>query len=466
MGLKDVLALAFGTMIGWGWIMMAGKWVADAGVVGAVLAFVIGAILCIFVGMTYAELTPALPLAGGILCFSYRGLGYTASWFTGWMITFAYVGVAAWEGPALMTAIDFIVPIPRVGFLWNVAGFDVYLTWVLGGVIGGVLLTALNLFGASISAVAQTLVTIALAIGGMVFFFGSVAMGSMENMLPIYTGTAGIAAVLLMVPAMFVGFDVIPQTAEEMNIPLRSIAKALIISILLAALWYILMIVGIAMAAPPDYRAASTVPVAEAFGYAMGHPLWGKFMIITAICAILTSWNGFFIGASRVIFAMGRAKMLPKIFGEVHPKYGTPYAAIILVGIISSLSPLLGSKALVWFINASSFGTVVAYLMVSASFLALRKLEPNLPRPYRVKGGMFVGVMAVLVSLFFLSLYLPIGAGALIGPEWTMVLVWAVLGTILAVLTKKSYPNVSLSEREYLMFGQEYARKDRIKDRV
>lgn len=155
MNLKDVMSLAFGTMIGWGWIMLAGVWVAAAGVVGAVAAFIIGAILCIFVGLTYAELTPALPLAGGELVFAYRGLGYKASWFTGWMITFAYVGVAAWEGPAMVTAIDYIIPLPRFGYLWTVAGFDVYLSWILVGSIGGLILAILNYRGVKPAAIFQ-----------------------------------------------------------------------------------------------------------------------------------------------------------------------------------------------------------------------------------------------------------------------------------------------------------------------
>lgn len=147
LGMKDVLALAFGTMIGWGWIMLAGKWVELAGVAGAILAFVIGAVLCIFVGLTYAELTPALPLAGGELVFSYRGLGYVCAWITGWMITFAYVGVAAWEGPALVTAIDYLWEIPRAGYLWRVAGFDVYISWVIVGSLGGIILSYINYRG-------------------------------------------------------------------------------------------------------------------------------------------------------------------------------------------------------------------------------------------------------------------------------------------------------------------------------
>ena len=117
LNMKDVLALAFGTMIGWGWIMLAGSWVGNGGTLGAIIAFLLGGVMAIFVGLTYAELTPALPLAGGELVFSYRAMGYNASWFTGWMITLAYLGVAAWEGPALSNAL---------GFLFGNAGFRSY----------------------------------------------------------------------------------------------------------------------------------------------------------------------------------------------------------------------------------------------------------------------------------------------------------------------------------------------------
>ena len=96
LNMKDILALAFGTMIGWGWIMLAGSWVGNGGSLGAMIAFGLGGLMAIFVGLTYAELTPMLPLSGGELVFSYRAMGYNASWFTGWMIALAYLGVAAW----------------------------------------------------------------------------------------------------------------------------------------------------------------------------------------------------------------------------------------------------------------------------------------------------------------------------------------------------------------------------------
>ena len=151
--------------------------------------------------------------------------------------------------------------------------------------------------------------------------------------------------------------------------------------------------------------------------------------------------------------------MLPAVFGKVHPKYQTPTAAILLTGIICVVTPLLGRNALVWFVDTASFGTVVAYLMVSISFVMIRKNEPELNRPYKNKYPKIVGAGAIIVALFFISLYLPFGPGSLIWPyEWAFVLFWIILGIILAAAAKASIGPVSPQEREYLIFGEEYAR--------
>ncbi len=463
--MKDILALAFGTMIGWGWIMLAGTWVENGGVLGAILAFALGGVMAIFVGLTYAELTPALPLAGGELVFTYRTMGYKASWFTGWMITLAYLGVAAWEGPALANAISFLFNglLPKLGTLWQVHGSEVTGMFLIIACLGSVIMTVLNYRGAKASAIFQTTATIAMAIGGIAFFVTGTISGDIHNLTPLFTDGKGFVAVLLAVPAMFVGFDVLPQAAEEMNIPLGKIAKVMILAICLAAAWYIMMILGIALSAPSDVIAgfnadSSAVPVASSFAYVLGSPIFGKLMIIAAMCGILTSWNGFIVGASRVIFSMSRAKMLPPIFSKVHPKYGSPVAAILLVGIITFFSPMLGKGALSWFVDAAAFGTVVAYLMVSLSFLLLRKKEPNLKRPFKVAGGKIVGVLAVLVSLFFCTLYLPIYSPTPLSTiEWILVGGWLILGAILYIINHFSENSkASKEEIEYQLFGDEY----------
>ncbi len=218
------------------------------------------------------------------------------------------------------------------------------------------------------------------------------------------------------------------------------------------------MIIGISLSAPQDVRVGDGIPVADSFAYAMNHPVFGKLMIIAAMCGILTSWNGFIVGATRVLFGMGRAKMLPATFGRVHPKYQTPTAAIILVGAITALSPLLGKTSLVWFVDASAFGTVVAYFMVALSFLALRRKEPGLARPYLVPAGTLVGILAILVAGFFLYLYLPIDPGALLPVEWALVLGWIVLGIVFFIQSQSAYKDVTPEEREYLLFGDQYSR--------
>ena len=458
LGMRDLLTLIVGTMVGGVWVMLAGGWVEQAGVVGAIAAFALGTVLCVFVSLTYAELTPALPLAGGEVVFSYRGLGYYAAWVTGWMTALAYVGIVAWEGLAMATAIDNLIGVPRFGHLWTVAGFDVYLSWALVGAAGGLVLTGVNYMGVRAAVVLQSAAVLGVAIGGVCFLAGSVTYGSAANMTPAFTTAGGLIAVLVMVPAMLAGFDILPQMAEEVDIPLRKIPRMLVISICLAAAWYILIIVGTSLAAPAGVRTAGTISVADSFAYGTGSPALGKFMIVVGLCGTLTSWNGFFIASTRLLFSMGRARMLPALFGRVHPVRRTPVAAIALVGAIACAAPLLGKAALVWLVHASSFGSVFAYSMVTLSFLALRKYEPNLKRPYRVKGGALAGIPALGACCFFLYLYLPFGPGALRLAEWAMVFGWVMLGITLFALTQERYRSISPEDREYLLLGDEHAR--------
>ena len=440
-------------MIGWGWVSLTGTWVTQGGTLGASIAFVLGAILCIFVGLAYCELTPMLPYAGGELVFSYRAMGYHASWFTGWMISFAYLGVAAWEGPALATAMDHLFSIPRVVYLFTVADFPVYVSWLIIPAAVGLLLVIINYRGIHISALFQTIVTAILALGGVIFAVISAARGNTGYAEPLFTGTRGVFTVLLAVPSMFVGFDVIPQAAEEMKVPLSKIPKAIIASICLAASWYIVMILSAAFSAPRDVLAGEGLSVVNAIGFSTGGRTAGILIVITAIMGILTSWNGFIIGATRVLYSMGRAGMLPRVFGTLHPKYRTPYFATAFVGIITIFTPLLGRNSLGWFVDASSFGTVIAYFMVALSFVVLRKREPDTARPFKVKYGVAAGIVAMLVAVFFIILYLPVGSSSLNTQEWVIVFSWAVLGVFL-YLNSLRRRNTRTAERERTIYGK------------
>jgi len=231
-----------------------------------------------------------------------------------------------------------------------------------------------------------------------------------------------------MVPFMFVGFDIIPQAAEEIDLPFRDIGAALVISILMAIAWYSLIILGVGLLVADDSLLQAEVVTAEANALVYG-PVGATVLLLTGLAGILTTWNALIVGASRAIYAMAHANMLPAFLGKMHPKYHTPVNAILLAGALSLISPLFGRPALVWLVNAGGLGIVVAYAFVAWSFLALRDNEPELPRPYRAPLGKGTGYAALLLSIGLIFLYLPGSPAALVWPqEWGIILFWVLLG--------------------------------------
>ena len=155
----DILVIAFGAMIGWGWVVSTGGWIEKGGVLGAALGFVIGGIMIFFVGMTYAELTAAMPQCGGEHVFSYRAMGATGSFICTWMIVLGYVSVACFEACAFPTIITYLWPGFLKGYLYTVAGFDIYASWLIVAIVVAFLIMMINIIGAKTAAILQTVLT-------------------------------------------------------------------------------------------------------------------------------------------------------------------------------------------------------------------------------------------------------------------------------------------------------------------
>lgn len=430
---KEVFALAFGAMIGWSWVALSGHWIAAAGSLGAMLAFLAGGVAVIFVGFTYAELAAAMPQAGGEHVYSHRALGPLAAFVCTWAILLGYTSVVAFEAVALPTVIEYLVPGFARGRLWTVAGWDVKLTWVLTGVFAAMVMTVINIIGIRTAARLQLLVTVVILLVGLTLAGGALGSGSLANMQPYFDhGVAGILGVLVMVPFMFVGFDVIPQSAEETDMPFRDIGTTLMLSIIVAIAWYCLIIWAVSGSLDAAQRNAATLPTADAAVAVLGGSWAGKLAVIGGIAGILTSWNAFLVGGSRALFAMARAGQLPAAFGRLHPRFNTPHNAILLIGAISVIAPLFGRPAMVWLVNAGGLGIVVAYAFVALSFIVLRYREPQMARPYAVRRWRLTGFAALVLSLALGCLYLPFSPAALAWPyEWAIVAAWSALGAVL-----------------------------------
>lgn len=439
---------------------MSASWINEAGLLGTLIAFAIGGLIILAIGLTYGELTAALPLAGGEFVFAYRAMGKTAAWLVGWIMSLAYLGVAAWEGIAIATAIDSVLPIQSIGPMWEVAGYQVYLSWSLIGMAGAIIITSLNFFGARPAVLFQVMATTALMVIVLVIFFGSIAFGSVDNIGNMFTSFEGFSYVLLMVPAMLIGFDVIPQSAEEMNIGSKNIGKMVLVCILVSLSWYFILILGISMASPVEIRDSGIIPATDIAAYLFNGEIFSFIVIFGGIFGILTSWNGFFIGATRLIFSMGRARVLPEVFGRVHRKYKSPWVATLFVGAICIVSPLLGRNALIWFMDTSSMCALFSYIFVVLSFIVLKKKEPDLARPLNIRGGIKFGILILIVTSIYFMFYLREKLSLeTMSPEFTITIFWIMAGVILICIAKIFSKPVTPEQQELLIFGEKFARK-------
>lgn len=297
----------------------------------------------------------------------------------------------------------------------------------------------------------QTILTAIIAIAGILLVVGSAVNGDGSNitgqMWESSTGSTlgSVFKVACMTPFLFIGFDVIPQAAEEITVPYKKIGKIMLLSIFLAVAWYLLIIFAVCYIMPQsaivqEMSSQNGLVSVQAIEIAFHSPLMGKVLIIGGLCGIITSWNSFLMGGSRALYSMGESLMIPKVFGKLG-KNKTPEAAIILCGIACCIAPFFGRGVLVWLVDAASFGCVIAYMFVSISFCILRKRKPDMERPYKVKAGKFVGVMAVAMAGFMTLLYIiPASfSAALIWQEWVVVGTWLVLGVFFYFYSKRKY---------------------------
>lgn len=456
LGRGDVLAVAFGAMIGFGWIVLTGTFLESAGTLGAALAFVLGGGIIALVGLTYAELVSAMPTVGGEHNYVLRAMGSRPAFVTSWALVLGYVSVVAFEAVALPQTLLYLFPDMLVGKLWTVAGYEVYASWVAVGVVASIVMTGINYIGLRPAAIFQTIAVLFLAAVGIALLTGSFVGGSTENMSPLFTGgMAGLVSVLVATPFLFVGFDVIPQSAEEINLPYKQIGQVLLVSVALAIVWYVLIMVTVGSSMPAHDLAASDLAAADGMATLWGSEAMGTILVLGGIAGILTSWNGFIIGASRLLYAMAQSGMLPRWFGHLHPKYHTPTNALIFIGALSVLAPLFGRKTLVWLVDAGGLSIIVAYFMVAVAFVLLRRREPEMERPFRTPGGQGTGVVAAVLALGLGILFLPGMPAALVWPyEWVIVALWWIVGIYFLVKVPKISGSPDAEERVLAALGR------------
>ena len=351
------------------------------------------------------------------------------------------------------TVFQYLFPGFEVGYLYTVEGWDVHASWVAVGVVGALLVGFVNYLGIKLAATVQGLsAVIPVTNRRLTVRAGHRAGRCGAAAASIYRPRGIFSALSSSTPFLFLGFDIIPQVAEDINMPRRAVSRLILFSILLALGWYVLVqwTLGVTL----DHGSlAGPLPTADAMSVVYGSPWGGRVLVFGGLLGIVTSWNAFFIGASRLMFAMSRGGMLPSLFARLHARYQSPVAVVALLTVVTAAAPFFGRPALVALVNAGGLAAVLAYLLVAISFLVIRRRHPDLARPYKVPRPMLIGVLAVAATLFFVLLYLPGSPSALGSYEWAIVLIWVVLGMFFAAGIRGRVAAMGEQRRTRLVLG-------------
>lgn len=468
----DIIVIALGAMIGWGWVVSSGSWVETGGVVGAMIGFGVGGLMVFFVGLTYAELTSAMPKCGGEHVFAMRAFGPWGSYICTMAIVLGYVGVACFEACTIPLCISYIWPEFLQGYMYTVAGFDVYVTWVVSAVIIGVIITYINIRGVKQAAIFQTVMTaIIVGVGLFMIASGFIAGESTNLMTQLFPEgdtwdvIKGTMTVMMLTPFFIIGFDVIPQTAEEIKVPFRKIGRIMVMSILIAVLFYMAIILSIGLLMSPGDIVSSIngsgLVTADAIKFAFSSDALANVVLIGGLCGVITSWNSFLLGGSRSMYSLANSSMIPRKFAKIHREYRTPVNTLLLIGFLTLLAPFLGRQALTWLVDVANMGCCVAYFIVALAFLKLRRTEPEMERPYRVRHARAIGVLAAIMAGFMVVMYIIPDTGAtLVFEEWLIIIAWCVLAVLFAAYSRHRYGDEFGKEVELTPCGKKKQKQE------
>lgn len=459
---RQFFSLSFGAIIGVGWIMVLGDWLEIAGPLGAMTGFLGGMIVMMVVGICYAELASLLPVTGGEVAYAYEIFGIKPSYAIGWLLCLAYIAVTSFEAISIGWILGILFPGTRGGVLYTMAGENVYLGSLLLGIGGMALLIYLNYRGIKSAAIFQEIFTYGLLALSLLFIGAGIFWGRFDNLTPLFskTGTApvigGILAIFITAPNWYAGFNVIPQTMEEKapGASLRLVVQMILLSIFIAGLFYVGLIFSASMATPWKGLLPLELPAAGAFEAALQSPLLAKVVLLAGLCGMITTWNTVIICSSRIIFTLGRAHIIPPVYGRIHPRFGSPSFTILFVGVVGTLGSFLGRSALLPIINVSSTCLALAFFFTCLGVIKLRKRLPHQNRPFRVPGGKTTAGIGVGICLFifFYSIYQPFkDSGGAFPMEWGILIFWSSLGIVFWMTVKKIRSDVSEAERRRLI---------------
>jgi APA family basic amino acid/polyamine antiporter len=454
LGPYTLVGLGIGAIIGTGIFVLTGLAAKEFAGPGLMLSFVFAGLGCVFAGLCYAEFAAMIPVTGSAYTYAYATLGEFFAWVIGWDLILEYAMGSStvaygWSKYfcKLIGLWDIKVPIWLANDYWSATAMindaaangtmaqlmqqhsSIDIPTVLGipfclNVVAFLIVafvTTILVFGIRESA-RFNMGIVAIKVGVVVFV---IVAGSMyvdpSNWTPFLPfGMAGVMQGAGRIFFSYIGFDAISTYAEEARNPQRDVPIGILGSLFICTVLYIL-VSGVVTGMVPYDQIDVGAPLASAFS---NYGLNAAVLLISAgaVAGITSVMLVMLLSQPRIFLAMSRDGLLPRrIFGEIHPKYRTPHKSTILTGLVSGTVAMF--TPIDYLADMVNIGTLLAFVIVCAAVLILRRTNPELPRPFRCPWVTLIAPLGIVANLALMF--------ALGWANWARLILWLAIGLLI-----------------------------------
>ena len=427
----DLTFLGIGGIIGSGVFVLTGIGAARYAGPGIVLSFVAAGLLCMLVGLAYAELASLIPAAGSAYAYTFASLGEGMAFLCGWSLIIGYivtasavaVGFSAYFS-GMMASLG--MEIPKALLTTAPEGGIINLPAVVITLLIGVILAHGTKESSRLNAILISL-TLCAIVGYVVVTTPHMDIAkNMEPFLPF--GAAGIMTGAAVVFFSFMGFDTVATSAEECKTPEKSLPIGIIASVFVCLCIY--AVVAFVLTATVNYADLDRAdPVAYCLRL-IGYPGFANLVTVGILFGMITTLIVYIFGQARVFYAMSRDGFLPKAMANIHPKYGTPYFITLVGSLIIAF--IAGCVPMMYIVELANTGVLAAFFIVFVGLIALRRNSPELPRTFNFP------------LLYVLA---PIGMAVCLYLIWALSLVTNITFIVLMILGYFFYNSYAPSHR-------------------
>ncbi|GGV68443.1 MULTISPECIES: amino acid permease [Streptomyces] len=422
LGLWQLTMISIGATLGTGIFVVLGEAVPKAGP-AVTLSFVIAGLTALFSALSYAELAGTIPVSGSSYSYAYATMGELIAWVCGWCLVLEYgvsvaavaVGWGEYLNELLKGTIGVTLPAslsapPGDGGVFNLPALIV------------VLLAMVFLLGGARESARANTIMVMVKIAALVLFCAigvqGFRSGNYSHFMPL--GMSGVSAAGATLFFSYIGFDAASTAGEEAKNAQRDLPRAIMLSLVIVTALYVLVAAVAVGAKPWRQFDDSEAALAQIMREVTGQSFWGTLLAACAVVAIASVVLTVLYGQTRILFAMSRDGLVPKVFSRVHPKTGAPRANTLIVsafcGVLAAAVPL-GQLA-----DATSIGTLFAFALVNVAVVVLRRTRPTMHRTFRVPLSPVLPALGFLFCVWMM--------GSLSAVTWVVFGVWMVVGLV------------------------------------